>query len=123
LASWPLRLFRQVKLVSQPSGATAILRRSSFVFAGAVCTQAPIAARLIVNMTPNSTLLVPRLCIVPSSVLGARRQAYGASLTYSRWVKKPVITPGNVYSATYLGFTAASAKSQNSGISANSLNL
>src|SRR5712691_3111532 len=123
LSSWPLRLCSQVKLVSQPRGATATLSRSSFALAGVGCAQAPVAARLIVNMTPNSTLLVPRLCIVPSSVLGARRQAYGASLTYSRWVKKPVITPGNVYSATYLGFTAASANSQNSGISANSLNL
>ena len=45
----------------------------------------------------------------------ATRTAYGANLTYSRCVKKPVITPGNVYSATYFGFTAASANSQNSG--------
>ena len=48
---------------------------------------------------------------------------YGASLIYSRWVKKPVILPGKVYSAIYLGFTPASACNQNMGISANSLNL
>src|SRR6266851_8741095 len=48
---------------------------------------------------------------------------YGASLMYSRWEKYPVITPGNVYSAIYLGFTAASAYSQNNGSSANSLTL
>ena len=38
-------------------------------------------------------------------------------MTYSRWVKKPVIVPGNAYSATYLGLTVASAKSQKNGIS------
>src|SRR5215471_1251295 len=42
---------------------------------------------------------------------------------YSRCVKEPVITPGKTYSATYLGFTVASANSQNSGMSANSVNL
>src|SRR5262249_30562789 len=46
-----------------------------------------------------------------------------ANLTYSRWVKTPVITPGNVYSATYLGLTVASANNQNNGISAKLLNL
>src|SRR5262249_52994637 len=35
--------------------------------------------------------------------------SYGASLMYSRWVKKPVILPGKVYSAMYFGFTVASA--------------
>src|SRR5262245_3894525 len=49
--------------------------------------------------------------------------SYGASLMYSRWVKNPVILPGKVYSAMYFGFTPASANSQNSGMSANSLNL
>src|SRR5215510_1730639 len=43
--------------------------------------------------------------------------SYCASLIYSRWVKNPVILPGKVYSAMYLGFTPASARSQNSGIS------
>jgi hypothetical protein len=35
---------------------------------------------------------------------------YGASLIYTRWVKKPAMIPGNTYPAIYLGFTAASAR-------------
>lgn len=50
-------------------------------------------------------------------------KSYGTNLTYSRCVKKPVITPGNTYSAMYFGLTVASANSQNRGISEKFSNL
>src|SRR5262249_15944664 len=101
------------------------MSRSNFPFAGGVagaCAQATQTPRTSVQTIPHSTPRASQRCMYPSSVNG-RHQAYWTSLTYSRCVKKPVITPGNVYSATYLGFTAASANSQNMGISENSVNL
>src|SRR5262245_50192760 len=68
LSSWPLRLCSQVKLVSQPRGATAILSRSSFGLVGAGCAQATATANPMHAMLPSTTRL-PHLCIVLSSAL------------------------------------------------------
>src|SRR5712692_5478325 len=51
----------QVKLVSQPRGATAIRNRSSFALAG--CAQAAVAAKPMMHSTPNRNLLHRNLCI------------------------------------------------------------
>src|SRR5262245_53075125 len=149
LSSMPLRLCSQVKFVSQPRGATATRSRSNLVFDGAgVCAQATATASPRTQTIPHSTSRCTHLGIVPSPATawaegrqlngapfpasataeggqfnGPPSHAHGASLTYSKCVKKPVTIPGNAYSAIYLGFTAASAYSQNSGTSANSLNL
>src|SRR5215831_2919896 len=74
LSSWPLRVCIQEKFVSHPRGATAILSRSSFAFAGgaAVCAQATIATNPIAPITPTRVHQRPHLGIVFSSFL--RRQ-------------------------------------------------
>src|SRR6266700_3323893 len=57
-------------------GATAILSRSSFAFAGgaAVCAHATMATNPIAHTTPTRVPRRPHLCIVLSSFL--RRQPY-----------------------------------------------
>src|SRR5712692_5901133 len=68
LSKLPLRLCSQLKLVSQPRGATAILSRSSFALAGgaAVCAQATMATNPIAHTAPPRVPRRPHLCIVIS---------------------------------------------------------
>src|SRR5438093_2001677 len=68
LSSMPLMVCNQEKLVSYPRGATAILSRSSFAFAGgaAVCAQAPVTTNPIAPTTPTRVRQRPYLCIVIS---------------------------------------------------------
>ena len=65
LSSWPLRLCSQVKLVSQPRGATAMRNRSSFAACAGVATsvQATIATKLITHSTPTIDALRSDFCI------------------------------------------------------------
>src|SRR5712691_2587429 len=76
LSRLPLRGLSQVKLVSQPRGATAILSRSSFPFVGAggaaVCAQATVTVSPMAHNTPNSVPQRPHLFIVLSSRLRRR---------------------------------------------------
>src|SRR5882672_4653102 len=76
LSRLPLRGLSQVKLVSQPRGATAILSRSSLLFAGAggvtVCAQATVTVSPMAHTTPNSAPPRPHLFIVLSSRLRRR---------------------------------------------------
>src|SRR2546426_4948373 len=71
LSSWPLRLCSQVKLVSHPRGATAILSRSSFAFAGAggvtVCARAPATTQPMTPSIPSRHARRRDCCIVLSS--------------------------------------------------------
>src|SRR3989454_53038 len=71
LSSWPLRLCSQVKLVSHPRGATAILSRSSFAFAGAggvtVCARAPATTQPMTQSIPSRHSRRRDCCIVLSS--------------------------------------------------------
>src|SRR5919109_584143 len=73
LSSWPLRLCSQVKLVSHPRGATAILSRSSFAFAGAggvtVCAQAPATTQPMAQSIPSRHSRRRDVCIVLSSLV------------------------------------------------------
>src|SRR5215475_4756414 len=74
LSRLPLRGLSQVKLVSYPMGATAILSRSSFAFvwAGgvAVCAQVPVATQPKAQSTPSRNSrrrdvdIVPSLCLL-----------------------------------------------------------
>src|SRR2546430_688467 len=67
LSSMPLMVCIQEKLVSYPSGATAILSRSSFAFGGgAVCAQTTVTTNPIAPTTPQSVLRCQPLCIVLS---------------------------------------------------------
>ena len=67
LSSWPLRVCSQEKFVSYPSGATAILSRSSFAFGGAaVCAHATVTTNPRTPTTPTRVCQRPYLCIVIS---------------------------------------------------------
>src|SRR5205823_10859485 len=68
LSSRPLMVCNQDMLVSYPNGATAILSRSSFAFAGgaAVCAHATVTTNPITPATPHSVLRPAHLCIVIS---------------------------------------------------------
>src|SRR5712691_11543564 len=68
LSSMPLMVCIQEKFVSHPRGATAILSRSSFAFAGgaAVCAQATVTTNPITPTTPKRVLRRPPHCIVIS---------------------------------------------------------
>src|SRR6266581_9002140 len=67
LSSMPLMVCIQEKLVSYPSGATAILSRSSFAFGGAaVCAQTTVTTNPIAPTTPQSVRRCQPLCIVLS---------------------------------------------------------
>src|SRR6266446_7214494 len=96
LSSMPLRLCAQERFVSHPSGATATMSRFSLAaYAGAALyDQAAITISPRYHIPFSHVSFGPHVCITISSVAG-----YGTCLTYSRSVKKPVITPENVYSA------------------------
>src|SRR5215813_14607126 len=67
LSSMPLMVCIQEKLVSYPSGATAILSRSSFAFGGAaVCAQTTVTTNPRAPTAPQSVLRCQPLCIVLS---------------------------------------------------------
>src|SRR4029450_8553919 len=68
-----LRGASQVKLVSNPRGATAMRSRSNFAFAGAegvaVCAQAPVATQTMAQSTPSRNPRCRDFCIVLSSLV------------------------------------------------------
>src|SRR5437870_7879854 len=76
LSRLALRGLSQVKLVSQPVGAMAILSRSSLLFAGAggvtVCAQATVTVSPMAPNSPHSTPQRLHLFIVLSSRLQRR---------------------------------------------------
>src|SRR5262249_53018723 len=61
LSRLPLRGLSQVKLVSQPSGATAILRRSGF----AACPGVAVSAQATAATSPRTHITLPAAPLTP----------------------------------------------------------
>src|SRR5262249_36142202 len=91
LSRLPLRGLSQVKLVSQPRGATEILSRSNFAAcAGAVSVQATVATSPRVHMTRATAPLTPYLSISALLVLRCQLDVLQVSKVASDHSRKDI---------------------------------